>query len=255
MAQVKLLCWWPPSILPQRPYERAIARFWAKFDGKCLEAVGKALYKFGEEEEKSKQEAYEMLKIVDNELKDKKFFGGDKIGFVDVAANYIPFWFEIVEEATGVVLVTSENSLLNFYAWRDEYLNCSEVKEIFLIGTQCLVFSKLNRFWANFFTEKGTAVGEKFLLKGEEQEKVKEELYEMLKVLDNKFKDKQFFLWLTNFGFTDIVAKCCGTLAGSSEEASGVVVTRENFQIFVLGEMNTSTATKTSRNIYLQDMN
>ncbi|XP_060206226.1 probable glutathione S-transferase [Lycium barbarum] len=119
-----------PSILPQDPYERAIARFWANFlDGKCLEAVGKALWsKFGEEEEKSKEEAYEVLKIVDNELKDKKFFGGDNIGFVDVAANYIPFWLEIVEEATGVGLVTSEK-FPHLCAWRDEYLNCSEVKE------------------------------------------------------------------------------------------------------------------------------
>ncbi|XP_055811670.1 probable glutathione S-transferase [Solanum dulcamara] len=119
-----------PSILPKDSYERAIARFWAKFlDGKCLEVVGKALWSKGDEQEKSKQEeAYEMLKIVDNELKDKKFFGGNKIGFVDVAANYIPFWVEIVEEATGVVLITSEK-FPNLCAWIDEYLNCSEVKE------------------------------------------------------------------------------------------------------------------------------
>ncbi|CAN4116003.1 unnamed protein product [Withania somnifera] len=118
-----------PSILPKDPYERAIAHFWAKFlDGKCLDAVREALWSKGEEQEKSKQEAYEMLKIVDYELKDKKFFGGDKIGFVDVAANYIPFWVEICEEATGVVLITSEK-FPNLCAWIDEYLSCSEVKE------------------------------------------------------------------------------------------------------------------------------
>ncbi|KAF3627586.1 putative glutathione S-transferase [Capsicum annuum] len=119
-----------PSILPKDPYERAIARFWAKFlDGKCLDAVREALWsKFGGEQEKIKQEAYEMLKIVDNELKGKKFFGGNKIGFVDVAANYIPFWVEIVEEASGNVLITSEK-FPNLCAWMDEYLSCSEVKE------------------------------------------------------------------------------------------------------------------------------
>ncbi|XP_006367668.1 probable glutathione S-transferase [Solanum tuberosum] len=119
-----------PSILPKDPYDRAIARFWAKFlDGKCLEAVGKALWCKGEEQEKNiQEEAYEMLKIVDNELKDKKFFSGDKIGFVDVAANYIPFWVEIVEEATGNVLITSEK-FPNLCAWIDEYLKCSEVQE------------------------------------------------------------------------------------------------------------------------------
>ncbi|XP_049407161.1 probable glutathione S-transferase isoform X2 [Solanum stenotomum] len=119
-----------PSILPKDPYDRAIARFWAKFlDGKCLEAVGKALWCKGEEQEKSiQEEAYEMLKIIDNELKDKKFFSGDKIGFVDVAANYIPFWVEIVEEATGNVLITSEK-FPNLCSWIDEYLKCSEVQE------------------------------------------------------------------------------------------------------------------------------
>nr|XP_018633544.1 probable glutathione S-transferase [Nicotiana tomentosiformis] len=112
-----------PSILPKNPYDRPIARFWAKFlDGKCLEAVGKALWSKGKEQEKSiQQEAYELLKIVDNELKDKKFFGGDKIGFADIAANFVGLWLGIFEEASGIVLVTREK-FPNFCAWRDEYI-------------------------------------------------------------------------------------------------------------------------------------
>ncbi|KAK4724975.1 hypothetical protein R3W88_027754 [Solanum pinnatisectum] len=118
-----------PSILPKDPYDRAIARFWAKFlDDKCLPAVWKALWSQGEEQEKDREEAYEVLKVLDNELKDKKFFGGDNIGFVDIVANFVGFWIGIVEEATGVVLVTSEK-FPNFCAWRDEYLNCDKVKE------------------------------------------------------------------------------------------------------------------------------
>lgn len=114
-----------PSILPKDPYDRAIARFWTKFiDEKCLPAVWKALWSQGDGQE----EAYEVLKVLDNELKDKKFFGGDNIGFVDIVANFVGFWIGIVEEATGVVLVTSEK-LPNFCAWRDEYLNCDKVKE------------------------------------------------------------------------------------------------------------------------------
>ncbi|KAJ8570731.1 hypothetical protein K7X08_037703 [Anisodus acutangulus] len=116
-----------PSILPKDPYDRAIARFWAKFiDDKCLPAAWKALWSKGEE--KDKEEAYEVFKILDNELKDKKFFGGDNIGFVDIVANFIGFWVGIVEEATGVVLVTSE-IFPHLCAWRDEYLNCIQVKE------------------------------------------------------------------------------------------------------------------------------
>ncbi|MCD9561416.1 hypothetical protein HAX54_020522 [Datura stramonium] len=118
-----------PSILPEHPYDRAIARFWAKFlDDKCLPAAWKALWSQGDEQEKDKEEAYEALKVVDNELKDKKFFGGEKIGFVDIVANFVGFWIGIIEEATGVVLVTSEK-FPNLCAWRDEYLNCNHVKE------------------------------------------------------------------------------------------------------------------------------
>ncbi|KAG5583795.1 hypothetical protein H5410_044229 [Solanum commersonii] len=37
--------------------------------------------------EKAKEEVYEMLKILDNEFKDKKYFVGDKFGFADIVAN------------------------------------------------------------------------------------------------------------------------------------------------------------------------
>ncbi|KAL3357931.1 hypothetical protein AABB24_015184 [Solanum stoloniferum] len=118
-----------PSILPKDPYDRAIARFWAKFiDDTCIPLLGKVLFGKGEEAEKSKEEFGGLLKILDNELKDKKFFVGDNFGFADVAANFMAFWFGILEEASGVVLVTSEK-FPNFCGWRDEYINRSQVKE------------------------------------------------------------------------------------------------------------------------------
>ncbi|PHT37961.1 putative glutathione S-transferase [Capsicum baccatum] len=118
-----------PSILPKDPYERAIAHFWAKFlDDKCLPTMGKALLGEGEEQEKAKEECGELLKILDNELKHKKFFGGDQIGFADIAANALAFWMGIIEEASGVIWVTSEK-FPNYCAWRENYNNCSQVKE------------------------------------------------------------------------------------------------------------------------------
>ncbi|XP_059305481.1 probable glutathione S-transferase [Lycium ferocissimum] len=117
-----------PSILPKDPYDRAIARFWAKFLEDKVPAVGKTFFRKGEEQEKSKEEALEVLKILDNELKGKKFFVGDKFGFADIAANFVGLWLGAFEEASGVVLVTRE-TFPNFCAWRDEYINCSENKE------------------------------------------------------------------------------------------------------------------------------
>ncbi|WMV44273.1 hypothetical protein MTR67_037658 [Solanum verrucosum] len=112
-----------PSILPKDPYDRALARFWAKFlDDKVVTMVNTFLRK-GEE-----KEVCEMLKVLDNELKDKKLFVGDKFGFADMAANFVGLWLGIFQEASGIVLVTSEK-FSNFCAWRDEYVNCSQVKE------------------------------------------------------------------------------------------------------------------------------
>ncbi|KAK4730546.1 hypothetical protein R3W88_023534 [Solanum pinnatisectum] len=113
-----------PSILPKDPYDRALARFWAKFlDDKVATMVNTFLRK-GEEQENGKKEVCEMLKVLDNELKDKKLFVGDKFGFADMAANFVGLWLRIFQEASGVVLVTSEK-FPNFCGWRDEYINCN----------------------------------------------------------------------------------------------------------------------------------
>ncbi|NP_001311811.1 probable glutathione S-transferase [Nicotiana tabacum] len=117
-----------PSILPKDPYDRALARFWAKFLDDKVPAVVKTFLRKGEEQEKDKEEVCEMLKVLDNELKDKKFFVGDKFGFADIAANLVAFWLGVFEEASGVVLVTSEK-FPNFCKWRGEYINCSQIKE------------------------------------------------------------------------------------------------------------------------------
>ncbi|XP_009767206.1 putative glutathione S-transferase [Nicotiana tabacum] len=128
-----------PSILPKDPYDRSLARFWAKFlDDKVTVIVNTFLRK-GEEQEKAKEEVCEMLKVLDNELKDKKFFVGDKFGFADIAANFVAFWLGVFEEASGVVLVTSEK-FPNFSKWRDEYTNCSQVKESLPLRDELLPF-------------------------------------------------------------------------------------------------------------------
>ncbi|XP_055812530.1 probable glutathione S-transferase [Solanum dulcamara] len=115
-----------PSILPKDPYERALARFWAKFlEAKAL-ATWNSFFLKGEEQEKAKEEVYEMLKVLDNELKDKKFFVADKLGFADIIANGPAFYLGILEEVSGVVLATSEK-FPNFCAWRDEY--CTQNKK------------------------------------------------------------------------------------------------------------------------------
>ncbi|KAL1804714.1 hypothetical protein DCAR_0830525 [Daucus carota subsp. sativus] len=118
-----------PSILPEDPYARSLARFWAKFiDDKCLPAIWKVRKSEEGEREKAIEEATEHLVTLETELKGKKFFGGDEIGLVDITANFIALWLVVVQELVGIKLVTREK-FPRLCEWIDDYLNNSVIKE------------------------------------------------------------------------------------------------------------------------------
>ncbi|RWR74773.1 Glutathione transferase GST 23 [Cinnamomum micranthum f. kanehirae] len=80
--------WKENPLLPQDPYERAKARFWAKFaEEKCGFNIRTAFYSEGEEREKAVKSALEAMKTLDEELKGKEFFGGERVGFVDLVCG------------------------------------------------------------------------------------------------------------------------------------------------------------------------
>lgn len=86
----------------------------------------KACWRTGEEQEKLKKEALEALQFLENEIKGKKYFGGDEIGVVDHAGNFIAYWYPII--SYGVELITDEK-FPNLCRWAHQYCNDSFVKE------------------------------------------------------------------------------------------------------------------------------
>nr|AEB77872.1 glutathione S-transferase protein [Bruguiera gymnorhiza] len=123
--------WKQNPIMPEDPYDRATARFWAKFiDDKCLPAFWQALWSKENEREKAKEEACHHLKTLENELNAKgtKFFGGGTIGLVDIAANFFGYWLAILQEAAEMDFVTKEEFPV-FFDWIDEFSSCSAIKE------------------------------------------------------------------------------------------------------------------------------
>uniref|UniRef100_A0A3Q7I0A1 Probable glutathione S-transferase n=1 Tax=Solanum lycopersicum TaxID=4081 RepID=A0A3Q7I0A1_SOLLC len=140
-----------PSILPKDPYNRALARFWVKFFEDKGPSMRKSILLKGEEQEKAKEEVFEMLRILDNELKGKKFFVGDKFGFVDIVANAGALWLGVLEEVSGVVLVTKEK-FPNFCVWRDEY--CTQNKEYLPSRDELLIHIKLLGLWYSPFSKR-----------------------------------------------------------------------------------------------------
>ncbi|EXB90010.1 putative glutathione S-transferase [Morus notabilis] len=120
--------WENYPILPKDPYERAKARFWARFiDDKCFPAIWKA-YWSKDEREKAVEELIELLKFLENEL-DDNFFGGETVGLVDIVGNIIAHWLPALHEVAGVEILTEEK-FPKLCRWSHEFVNHSVVKEV-----------------------------------------------------------------------------------------------------------------------------
>ncbi|KAL2336524.1 hypothetical protein Fmac_010970 [Flemingia macrophylla] len=130
--------WKQNPILPSHPYQRALARFWAKFiDDKCVIAAAKFVLMVDEKEkEKASEELSEALKFLENELKDK-YFAGEEIGFVDIAAVFLPMLQEVAE----FQLITSEK-FPKLFTWSKDFYNHPVVKEIMPSKEQLFVYFK-----------------------------------------------------------------------------------------------------------------
>ncbi|XP_050254414.1 glutathione transferase GST 23-like isoform X2 [Quercus robur] len=121
--------WKQNPLLPIDPYERAKARFWAKFvDDKCVPALMAAFSKRGEEQERAVKEAHENLKILESGLEGKRFFGGETIGFVDIAAGWIGFSAQMTGEIIGIKLIDAETMPL-LDSWFQDFLGIPLIKE------------------------------------------------------------------------------------------------------------------------------
>ncbi|KAI3443093.1 Ubiquitin thioesterase OTU1 [Psidium guajava] len=91
--------WGPESpLLPSDPHERARARFWADYvDKKIIPAARTTWGSTGDAQEAAKKEYIEGLKVLEGELGDKAYFGGDRFGYVDVSLIPLYSWFYALE--------------------------------------------------------------------------------------------------------------------------------------------------------------
>ncbi|XP_019161116.1 PREDICTED: probable glutathione S-transferase isoform X2 [Ipomoea nil] len=115
-------------LLPKDPYQRAQARFWAKFiDEKCVAATRKILY--AEESEKARDEVQGALNLLVDELNGKTLFGGESVGLVDIAAIVVGYWIDVIQEAAGLEVLSREKHA-KIYEWMEALMSkCSVIKE------------------------------------------------------------------------------------------------------------------------------
>uniref|UniRef100_A0A803LUM5 glutathione transferase n=1 Tax=Chenopodium quinoa TaxID=63459 RepID=A0A803LUM5_CHEQI len=82
----------------------------------------------GEQSTKAIKELDDLLTILENEIKGKKFFGGNNIGFVDIVASVVVIWIPCWQAVTGKEVLTREK-FPSIYSWADELLECSVIKQ------------------------------------------------------------------------------------------------------------------------------
>ncbi|CAK8534228.1 unnamed protein product [Lathyrus sativus] len=121
--------WKNNPLLPQDPYERSLARFWAKFiDEKCLVSVWGACVAQGEEKAKAVDAAMELLAFLEKHIEGKRYFGGEKIGYLDIVAGWISYWLNVLEEVGEIELVNVEN-FPSLYEWGHSFIKTSPIKD------------------------------------------------------------------------------------------------------------------------------
>ncbi|KAJ9141500.1 hypothetical protein P3X46_032033 [Hevea brasiliensis] len=122
--------WKHNPLLPQDPYDRATARFWAKFaDEKCLIGAFESFWKGGEQKEKAIESALESFAFLEEQIKGKKFFSGEQIGYLDLAMGWIPHWLNVMEEVGGMKLVDAEK-FPALHQWTHSFIEIPIIKQI-----------------------------------------------------------------------------------------------------------------------------
>jgi len=118
-----------PPLLPADPYDRAMARFWADFiDSKLVKPFWLAHWTEGDGQKAQVEEAKQNLALLEAQLNGKRFFGGDTVGYVDLAACVLGPWLSAVEEVTGVV-VLDEDEYPALRRWSKEYSSYEALKQ------------------------------------------------------------------------------------------------------------------------------
>ncbi|KAL5698471.1 glutathione transferase [Ranunculus cassubicifolius] len=101
--------WKHNRIMPSDPHDRAMAIFWAKFgDLTVLSSLWCAFIKQGKEKEEAVIVALANLKIIEELLKGKNFFGGENIGFLDLCLGWICNVGKLLDEIEGTKTINEE---------------------------------------------------------------------------------------------------------------------------------------------------
>uniref|UniRef100_B3TLQ9 glutathione transferase n=1 Tax=Elaeis guineensis var. tenera TaxID=51953 RepID=B3TLQ9_ELAGV len=141
-----------PSILPSDPHDRAIARFWAVYiDDKWFPSLLKIVRAKADEEEEKAEAAEQViagLQLLEEAFekcsKGKDFFGGQTVGYIDIALGCYLGWLKAAEKMAGIKLLDKEKIPL-LVGWAERFCSADAVKEVMPEADKLVEFAKLLR--------------------------------------------------------------------------------------------------------------
>ncbi|XP_047328061.1 glutathione S-transferase U17-like [Impatiens glandulifera] len=122
-----------PSILPLDAYDRSIVRFWAAYvDDKLAPTLRE--YRGASEEERlvilgRLSEGLVLLEEVLVKSGKNTFFGGENIGYLDIAFGSFLGWFKATEKMTNVKIL-DESITPRLVEWAENFLSHEAVKGV-----------------------------------------------------------------------------------------------------------------------------
>ncbi|KAH9681411.1 glutathione transferase GST 23 [Citrus sinensis] len=139
---------WPqnPSLMPNDPYDRALARFWIKFiEDKIVAILGLFRSITGQELENATKELLEILQTLEEHgLGEKFFFNGDNIGLVDIAFGSMLFSMQVIGDVVGVKPFES-HKFPSLHAWFENFKQIPVIEENFPNRDEYFVYIKRRR--------------------------------------------------------------------------------------------------------------
>lgn len=121
--------WKQSPLLPRDPYDRAMARFWASVaEGQLLKNAWIALISEGEEKERAIEFATEVLGHFEGVIEGKAFFGGEGIGYLDLAIGWISHSLPVYDEV-GSMKILDPAKFPAMVAWTGRFVEHPAIKE------------------------------------------------------------------------------------------------------------------------------
>ncbi|KAH7570176.1 hypothetical protein ACOSP7_018156 [Xanthoceras sorbifolium] len=137
-----------PSILPSDPYDRATARFWAAYvDDKFFPSMKEIGFAEGVEAKKAAiQQLVDGLILLEDAYvkcsKGKPFFGGNQIGYLDIAFGSYLGWLRVTEKSNEVKLL-DEAKTPGLAKWAEIFCADPAVKDVMPETDKLAEFAKV----------------------------------------------------------------------------------------------------------------